>query len=175
MPWSLAAVAPAVWTGALAFADAASPRDLPSPAWAALAVGGLHALGLGLGRACGRSADAAAGALALATFAACALPLAPALSAVPLSPELRARLVDLSPATLVAECAGLDWLRHPAVYEGSGTYDLDPSLRSAWRGALAGPLVLVLGCAAAAAGTAIARAGATRASARGTRARAPAP
>src|SRR5262245_25018763 len=49
-PWPIAALAPGAWMGIVAIVDGLSPRDLPSPAWAALAWSGLFAGGLGLGR-----------------------------------------------------------------------------------------------------------------------------
>jgi hypothetical protein len=91
--------------------------------------------------------------MSAACFLACGALNALAISgtwlASPLPPALAARLLDLAPATLLSECAGLDWMRHPAIYEPAGTIDIDPSLRVAWRGILAGPIVFLVGCAAA--------------------------
>jgi hypothetical protein len=56
------------------------------------------------------------------------------------------------------ECAGVDWLRHPAIYEPAGALDIDPGLRQPFRGKLAGPALLLLGCALAALGVVRARA-----------------
>lgn len=145
--WPLAPVIPAVWMVVLTMVDAASPRDLPTPGWGALVWTGLFAFGFALGRRW----PARGAAIAAIAFGACAL-----LAALPSGfwalekpwpPALAARMLDLSPVTLLAECAGLDWLRHPAVYESAGTADIDPSLRSAYRGVLAGPASFLVGCA----------------------------
>ncbi len=58
-------------------------------------------------------------------------------------------LLDASPATLLAECASVDWLRHPAIYDAAGSADIDPRTRSPYRPPLAAGIVLVLGCALA--------------------------
>jgi hypothetical protein len=152
-----AAAVPAIWMVALGIVDAASDRDLPSPAWAALAWTGLFALGVGLARGIGRARWSGAGVLFLGVLAASALPLVGEWTTRPFSPAARALAIDLSPATLLAECAGLDWLRHPVLYELAGTADIDPVLRSAWSASLAGPAVFLLGCAIAAVGDRIAR------------------
>lgn len=145
--WPLAPVIPALWMVVLTMVDATSPRDLPTPGWAALAWTGLFAVGF----AFGRRAPLHAFTLAASSFGACAL-----LAALPSGfwvlekpwpPAYAARLLDLSPVTLLAECAGLDWLRHAAVYESAGTADIDPELRSAYRGVLAGPASFLVGCA----------------------------
>ncbi len=154
----LALVPPAVWMGVLGLVDGASPRDLPSPGWAALAWTGLFAAGFGIGRAFPDRRHGGAGALLLLAASLAALPIGAGLLAEPLSPAVVTHLLDASPATLLAECAGVDWMRHPAVYAAAGTADIDPALRVAYRGALAGPIAFVVGCALAAAGEAIARA-----------------
>jgi hypothetical protein len=153
----LALLPPGAWTGLYAIVDGLSPRDLPSPAWAALAWTGLYAAGFGLGRMSPRARFSGAGALFLLSGLLCALPIAPGLLGGPLPPPVSARLLDLSPLSLLAECAGLDWMRHRAVYDTAGTANIDPSLRIAYRGMLAGPIVFVVGCVLAAAGEGIAR------------------
>jgi len=155
---ALAALPPAAWMGLVAVVDGFSPRDLPSPAWAALAWAGLYAGGFGLGRLNrGASIPGAAILFLLASLLA-GLPILPGILGAPLPPPVTARLLDLSPATLLAECAGIDWMRHPAIYDAAGTADIDPSLRLPYRGSLAGPLAFVVGCLLAAAGEGIARA-----------------
>ncbi len=62
----------------------------------------------------------------------------------PWSANLAARLLDLSPAALLLETAGVDFLRLPAVYGPVGADSMDPNLRLAW-GNLAGWGVGVLG------------------------------
>jgi hypothetical protein len=154
----LALLAPGLWMGLVALVDGLSPRDLPSPAWAALAWTGLYAAGFGCGRLAPGRGLAGAGALFLLAGFLSALPIAAGSLGGALPPEVSARLLDLAPTTLLAECAGLDWLRHPAIYDAAGTADIDPALRHAFRGPLAGPLAFVVGCALAALGAGIARA-----------------
>lgn len=69
----------------------------------------------------------------------------------PWSPEVAARLLDLSPMTLLMESAGVDWMRHPAIYEAAGTDRIGPGLRSVFRGPVAGSATLLVGCATLAA------------------------
>ena len=156
--WALAALPPAAWMGLVAVVDGLSPRDLPSPAWAALAWSGLYAAGYGASRLAPRAGFAGAGALLLASALLAALPILPGFLGAPLPPAIAARLLDLSPATLLVECAGLDWMRHPAVYVPAGAADIDPATRVAYGGALAGPLAFVVGSLLATLGEGIARA-----------------
>lgn len=156
--WALAAIPPAAWMGLVAIVDGSSPRDLPSPAWAALAWSGLYAAGYGASRLAPRAGFSGVGALLLASALLAALPILPGFLGAPLPPPIAARLLDLSPATLLAECAGLDWMRHPAIYAPAGAADIDPATRVAYGGALAGALVFVVGCALATLGEGIARA-----------------
>jgi hypothetical protein len=147
--WPIGPAVPAAWMAIFGLVAASSTRVLPTPTWSALAWTGLFALGFALGRAQpGRRWRNAALALL-----ACALLDALAISgswlSSPFAPAISARALDLAPATLLAECAGIDWMRHPAIYEPAGAIDIDPSLRVAWRGALAGPIILLVGCAAA--------------------------
>ena len=155
---ALAALPPGAWMGLAAIVDGLSPRDLPSPAWAALAWSGLYAAGFGLGR--WRSGTGFGGAAALFLLASlmAAIPIVPGTLGSPLPPPVEARLLDLSPATLVEECAGIDWTRNPVIYDAAGSADIDPSLRLPYRGPLAGPIAFVVGCLLAAAGEGIARA-----------------
>jgi hypothetical protein len=78
------------------------------------------------------------------------------LAAVP--PPVEARLLDLSPATLVEECAGIDWTRNPVIYDAAGSADIDPSLRLPLPRPACRPDRLCGGCLLAAAGEGIARA-----------------
>jgi hypothetical protein len=156
--WALLALPPAAWMGLEAVVDGLSSRDLPAPAWAALAWTGLYAAGFGVNRLAPRGAAAGAGALLLLGALLAALPIAPGHLGSPLPPALAARLLDLSPVTLLAECSGLDWMRHPAVYAPAGAADIDPATRVAFSGALAGPIAFVVGCALATLGEGIGRA-----------------
>jgi len=71
--------------------------------------------------------------------------------APPWSPEVASWLLDLSPETLLMESAGVDWMRHPAVYEAAGTDRIGPGLRAVFVGPVAGSATLLVGCAATAA------------------------
>ena len=115
---------------------------------------GLFAGGEGLGAWAGRRAPWFAGvaALALLTLALC--PRAQTLASEPLArsqPELAAKLLGLQPGVLAAEVAGLDVLRHPAIYEPFGT-DWLSQQRSPATARVAVALALVLGCSLALAG-----------------------
>lgn len=147
--WPIAPVVPACWLVAIGLADGLSRRDLPSPVWVSVAVCGLFAFGF----ACGRVAPAlrwrGTAALLLCASALSSAPLLGLLLRAPFSARVNAFLLDLSPPTLLAECAGLDWMRHPIVYEAANTIDIDPGLRAARSAPLAGGIVFVVGCALA--------------------------
>lgn len=166
--WVVAPVVPALWAVVLVAVDSASERDLPSPVWATLAWTGLFAIGFGLGRASRTAQPGAsimqgpAGLLMLLSFVLVVLPVGGGLLAQPWPPHLGALLLDLSPATLLAECAGLDWMRHPTVYDAAGTAAMDPTVRGPYRGVLAAPIVLVVGCACVIGGDALARRSSTK-------------
>ena len=147
--WPIAPVAPALWMALVGLVAAASTRVLPAPAWSALAWTGLFAVGFACGRTFPRQRWRVAAAALFLAGALNALSISGAWLAAPLPAALSARLLDLAPATLLAECAGLDWMRHPAIYEPAGALDIDPALRVAWRGFLAGPIVFLVGCVAA--------------------------
>lgn len=142
---------PLVWAAIVAWlarGSAAPPEPL-----GALAILGLYALGLATGRA-GAAHDRASSGLAgagvwLALLALLAgAPMGWGVVSQPWPPDVAARLLDLSPLSVVLESAGADWMRHPAVYDPAGTLDIGPQMRVAWRGTLAGPGLLVVGCAA---------------------------
>jgi|RhiMethySRZTD1v2_1073278.scaffolds.fasta_scaffold414006_3 hypothetical protein len=156
-PWPFAASVPALWMAALACAGISSERTLPTPVWAALCWSGIFAAGWGIGRASAADARAVAAGLAL-SLAFALLPSAGAFLGRPWPAPVSARLLDLSPVAVCMECSGVDWLRHPAVYEPAGALDIDPSLRQPYQGKLAGPGLLLLGCALAALGAVRARA-----------------
>jgi hypothetical protein len=123
---------------------------LPRPAAAAFGstVGALSGLGL-LGAAVGRGFRSPVTAVAACLLAGVLLTwVAPAgclLRGAPWPPAVGAILLDLSPLSLTAESAGVDWMRHPFVYDSVGSASIGPELRSPW-GGLAGPLCFVLGC-----------------------------
>lgn len=151
-----AASGPASWRGTCLGAAAAWVLwaaflpAVPIRSGALLALSGLGLLGAGLGVWFpGRR-----GALAcLLLLGAAGMVLAPSLGGLlgpaPWSPEVAARLLRLSPATLVAESAGLDWLRHSSVYDPVGGDSMGPGLYRPW-GSLAGALPGVVGFAAGA-------------------------
>jgi hypothetical protein len=143
--WSYAASVPGIWAMALVIADGRSERDLATPLWAACALGGAFFAGHAAGTALGRRALAGIAPVAAVTLALVAAPSAAGLAGAPWPPGLASALLDLSPATLVAECAGVDWMRAPVIYDAVAT---DRFERAAWSGALAGPAALLLGCAA---------------------------
>ncbi len=121
--------------------------------WAALVVVGLFAGGVGIGVAWPRWRWGSATMALLAGALLAALPAWGGLAGDgPWSAATAARLLDLAPTTWVVECAGVDWMRHPAVYAPAGADAIGPELRLPFRGAVAGPTLLVVGCALALAG-----------------------
>ncbi|MBL8862964.1 MAG: hypothetical protein JNK02_13280 [Planctomycetes bacterium] len=145
--WPFAAAIPGAWAILFALVAALAPRDLATPAYAVLAAAGLFASGYAVGRLLRpEQACVAAASLFLASTALVLAPLAGGWLRAPWPGPISGLLLDLSPATLLAECAGLDWLRHPAVYDAAGAADLDPRLRAPYRPELAGGLALVMGC-----------------------------
>ena len=144
-PYGLAA--PGLWMIALVVVDGRAVRDVPAPHWSALAWTGLFAAGTALGvalrRAGGGATWAGAGAALLAAGLLVVLPGRAAWAERPWPPAAARALLDLSPATLVVESGGIDWMRHASVYDPVGT---DRFERTPYHGPLAGPLVLLVGC-----------------------------
>ncbi len=150
-------VAPAVWIAPLALLPGSSPEwSLPWLAWPILAWTGLFAAGWALGTAAPRYLWRGTGALLLLGALLTGMPGRGGSSEAPWPPRLTSLLLDLSPATLLVECGGVDWMRHPAVYGPAGS---DRFLRASWRGSLAGPAVLLVGCGLAAAAAGLRRRG----------------
>ena len=141
--WPLALVAPAVWMALVGVIDASSLHGLPTPAWAGVAWTGLYLSGFGIGCVQSGRPFAYAGALLFLATSLFALSGAFGFRVAGGGHELAAWLLDLSPVTLVVECAGIDWMRHPAIYDVAG--DIPPDVRTAYRGILAGPCVLLVG------------------------------
>jgi len=141
-PWSRSWRA---WTPPLAWGLALlMTRGLPMPWMAAFTIASLYAIGMGLGSWLPR--ERAAGSCLLLVAA---LSLAPTFGGHlerPLPPAVTARLLDLSPVAWTLESAGVDWMRHPAVYEAAGTANIDPSMRTQHRNWLAAATLLVVGC-----------------------------
>ncbi|MCP3919450.1 MAG: hypothetical protein GY711_28260 [bacterium] len=130
-PPAVALLAPLAWLACGAFFLSPPTLALAGAAWTGLAA---------CGYAGGVLAPRGTFVAALVCAGACWLP------GLGWSPPVAARLLDLSPATLVIESAGIDWMRHPAVYEPVGADAIGPELRLPWRGKLAGPVVLLVGC-----------------------------
>lgn len=113
-----------------------------------LAAAGLFGIGVGLGLRWPASRVGVAGGLLLVSALLVALPSCAGIAGhAPWSPPTTARLLDLSPAVLIVEFAGIDWLRHPAVYGPAGGDAIGPSLRVPWSGPLAVTVLLLLGVA----------------------------
>lgn len=144
--WPLAPVVPIAWVLWVAFADALSERDLPSLAWVVLPIAGLFGLGYAHAPRDAEGAWRRSGSLLLVSALLAALPLAGLVLREAWPPRIAAFVLDLSPATLAAECAGVDWMRQPAIYDGSSTVDIDPALRSPFDPRLAGGVAFVVGC-----------------------------
>jgi len=143
-PWS--AMVPAGWMILFALASAFSERAVPAPHGPALVLCGAFLCGWALGRGWPAAAWSSSG-LAWALLAlASALPMGLWIQDGAFPPAATARLFDLSPVTLVIESAGVDWLRHPLLYETARTYDIGPELRGPFRANLAGPVCLLVGC-----------------------------
>ena len=142
------AVAPACWMVTLALADAANPTGLATPVWAAAVATGLFFTGAALGRLGSAAMWTGAGALLLFASLLSGLAVRGGAWSVPWPARTAALLLDVSPVTLVCESAGVrDWMWRAGVYEPAG---VDRLARRPWRGSLAGPTLLVVGCALAA-------------------------
>lgn len=126
-------------------------RVLPAAHWAGLALAGVALLGAALGATAGARRWRAGVAGGWLLGVACAAHGAATGWGLlqpepPFSPEVTAWLLDLSPVGLVLESGGADWMRSPEVYDPAGTSRIGPELRLPWRGAVAAPLVVVVGC-----------------------------
>lgn len=144
--WPWTAMVPALWLVALSLECAGASRVLPTPVWAGAAWSGLFLAGWALGRLDRDAAPRRAASVTLLLLALAALPIGLGLCSGAFSPAITARLLDLAPTSWIVESAGVDWMRHPALYEPARTFDLGPELRAPFRGALAGPALLLVGC-----------------------------
>jgi hypothetical protein len=144
-PWPYAAVVPGAWMSLVALVGAFSERTLPTPLWGSFAFSGLFFFGGAIGALWARRVASSAGLVLLATALAIVAPCRGSYADTPWPAKAASVLLDLSPATLVAECSGLDWMRHPSIYGPVGT---DRFEREPWNGPWAGSIVLGLGCAA---------------------------
>lgn len=152
-PFSFAV--PVLWVLFLTLLQARAERGFPTLPWAACAVGGLFALGHAWGersRTPLRSPLVAAGALLYLGLVLAGAGqgfglVAGGTELARAYPWLAARLLDVSPLVLVFDCAGWDWTHaQPEVYSRAG---VEWFQRRAYPGNLAGPAVLVVGCALA--------------------------
>ena len=150
--WPFGLAIPGTWMVILAWLEVSSGGTLPEPAWGAAAWSGLFVVGMALGALVGSNAfRCAAGGLVL-TVLSSALPVsgAPSLglyggrSLGQVAPSAAAAAFDTSPITLVMESAGVDWMRHRAVYDSAGT-EWFSDRRKPYRGKLAASLILLVG------------------------------
>lgn len=143
--WPYGAVVPGAWMSLVALVGAFSDRTLPTPLWGSFAFAGLFFAGCAVGELWGGRLAAMSGTVLLATALAIALPCRGAFASTPWPPNVARTLLDLSPATLVVECSGLDWMRHPSIYGPVGT---DRFEREPLHGPLVASIALAVGCAA---------------------------
>ena len=141
----------ASYTLGLIWSDVLGEADLPRPLWAALLVTGLYLCGMGLGRLVpGRGIPLAGivllgGVLLSGASVQWGLGGEDSGSWAARYPGLARVLLELSPLVLAYDCAGLDWTHaQPEMYRLSG---VEWFVRRPWRGILAGPLSIVVGCA----------------------------
>ncbi len=153
-PWPFGMLAPAVWMIGVTWLDATGAGELPTPIWGALAWTGLFCAAMALGALRPGAAWRGASALLLAGGLLAGLPIAGGpggclgeRSVGEVSPGVAARLFDLAPPVLLVEVVGVDFMRHPGVYERAGT-EWFSDRRAPFRGILAGPLLLLVGCTA---------------------------
>jgi hypothetical protein len=151
LPFALAAVLPLAWILPPTLAGRAA---LPESHWGWCVIAGLYGLGLACGALVREQGVGAAGALLFVTLLASTAPARGAWGGEPWPPALARALLDVAPTALALESAGVDWMRHASVYEPVGT---DRFERSAWRGALAGPTLLLVGYVSAAAARLLSR------------------
>ncbi len=147
--WPFGLAVPASWLFLLVWADLASQRDFPTPLFGAMVLAGFYAAGLGWGAWRGERGGSPWGAwLLVGVFLSglCVLggldPEAESWGQV--SPRLAGILLDLSPIVFALDCCGWDATHsHPMIYRLSG---VEWFPREPYRGMLAGPVVLVVGC-----------------------------
>lgn len=145
-----------VWPALLAAGVLVGPLVFSGDFLAAWVVIGLFLLGAAASVE-GAKVPSAAMCLVVGTALAMAPAWAGAAGHAPFPSETTARLLDLSPVVLVVESAGVDWLRHPAVYGPAGGDAIGPDLWTPPKGALAGSALVLVGCALLAARTLFAR------------------
>ncbi len=149
---ALVTALPLLLLGLAGLGELRGSSGLPRPIAGGAALSGLVALGACLG-----STHAATGLARAALLAAVSLLLDGAaagwglLGPSPTWPAgVAAVLLDLSPRAFVLESGGVDWMRHPSIYETVGTDRIGPGMRVGWTGSVAGPCLVVVGCALAA-------------------------
>ena len=139
------------YTLGLIWSDVLGEADLPTPLWAALLVAGGYLAVMALGRLVPGRGVAVAGLVLLGGLVLSGASVqwglggAGAASWAGSHPGLARGLLELSPLVWAYDCAGLDWTRtQPEMYRLSG---VEWFVRRPWRGSLAGPLSVVVGCA----------------------------
>ena len=150
--WPFGLVAPAGWMILLAYLEMKPGLGLPNPAWAATASVGLFMLGTALGALAKGAPFRGAGLGICIVFVFAWLPLASGQNKAlwggrplgQMAPGLAAELFDLSPMTLLIESAGVDWMRHPTVYNAAGT-EWFSDRRRPFDGKLTAPIMLLIG------------------------------
>lgn len=139
--WPLGFVPPALWMATYTLIDAESLHGAPTPFYAGLVFAGLFAIGFATGvRSKGLSV---VGLVSFVTLLLVSAPQVATLFGESLTPQGIRVALDLSPVTWVIESAGLDWMRHPSVYDLAGS--LPPDVRSPFQGMLAGPTIFLVG------------------------------
>ena len=161
-PWSVSVVGG--WCLLLASAAAGREDWPPGLAWAAGLLLGMFAAGHGLGRLLPGRELAGAGVLLLLAGLAAGLPGrggAGGRSWGERDPAWGLRIYAASPVALMLETAGVDWARHPAMYDPAGTeWFSDPGRRTPPAPGLAAGVALVVGCVAGLLARGVARSGA---------------
>jgi len=150
--WPFGLATPGIWMIVLVCLEAMSGGTLPEPAWAAAAWTGQFIVGMAAGVFFTGRAWRAAGLGLCLTSLLCVLPVSggsgEALwggrSLGQTSPRTAALVFGSSPMTMVMESGGVDWMRHPVVYDPAGT-EWFSDRREPYRGKLAAPAVLLLG------------------------------
>lgn len=146
--WPHALLVPALWCFLLVLVSLVEETQLPNPAAAMAAIGGLYSTGFALGCWWERvrlklASLALFGSLLLTCSAQIGSLGRPGMPPAKDQPALARSLVNLSPLVFVFECAGVDWTHaNPQVYAHSG---VEWFPRSAYDGGLAGPGLLMLG------------------------------
>ena len=146
--WPAGLIPPALWAALLVQAELASERHLPTPSYGMAVPAGLFFAGLALGARLPARPVALAGGVLFFMLLASGLGVRGTIGAADAAfarshPRVATALLELSPLVLAFECAGVDYAHmQPDVYARS-TIEWFP--RRPYDGALAGPVVLLVG------------------------------